>query len=273
MAISNSTSSSDNRNRNAGPLIPTSGRELLLDLKRSTARNSNGGGMSVSKRRETPTLPAYNHKLVQACFRDLHATAQELDLQAQVHGGNKNSNNSNNTNGNTNTNTKPSMSARPSILLHNKVIQRQKQCLLAYHHHRMEIIKDIERARMAANEVGNGTTSEGSSTSTSTSASMPVTSCSIVPISTNAQEVAFARDYASLRRAYSDRVFELDLLPPTSHMVQVRVRKTVGQVVLPDSGRVVALTQGACLFLDRADAKDFLRQGIVQLYDGEEVDF
>jgi len=157
------------------------------------------------------------------------------------------------------------MSARPSILLHNKTIQRQKQCLLAYHHHRMEIVKDIERAKMAANEshVGNSSTNTCTNGNANTNA----------PISTNAQEVAFARDYASLRNAYSNQVFELDLLPPTSHMVQVRVRKTIGQVVLPDSGRVVALTHGACLFLDRADAKDFLRQGIVQLYDGEEVDF
>uniref|UniRef100_A0A7S4AWX4 DNA replication complex GINS protein PSF1 C-terminal domain-containing protein n=1 Tax=Pseudo-nitzschia australis TaxID=44445 RepID=A0A7S4AWX4_9STRA len=247
MAIATST-----RTRNShAPLLPTSGRELLLDLKRSTAQH--GGG---ARRREisTPpstTLPAYNHKLVQACFRDLHATAQELDLQAQVHGSSGSA--------------KPSMSARPSILLHNKTIQRQKQCLLAYHHHRMEIVKDIERAKMAANEshVGNSSTNTCTNGNANTNA----------PISTNAQEVAFARDYASLRNAYSNQVFELDLLPPTSHMVQVRVRKTIGQVVLPDSGRVVALTHGACLFLDRADAKDFLRQGIVQLYDGEEVDF
>jgi len=228
MAVASSTG-------NSIPLVPNSGRELLLDLKRSTARNALGGGAQQT------TLPAYNHKLVQACFRDLLGTAQELELKARIYGGNSS------------TSSKPSMSARPSILLHNTAIQRHKRCLLAYHHHRMEIIKEIQRAKIAENDV--------------------YTSSNKAPISTNAQEVNFARDYAKLREAYSSNVFELDVLPPTSHMVQVRVIREAGQVVLPDSGRVVAMSKGACLFLDRADAKDFLKQGIVQLYDGEEVDF
>mmetsp|Transcript_13288 Transcript_13288/g.33443 ORF Transcript_13288/g.33443 Transcript_13288/m.33443 type:complete len:237 (+) Transcript_13288:125-835(+) len=224
------------------PLVPNSGRELLLDLKRSTARNALGGGNSKNS---IPTLPVYNHKLVQACFRDLHGTARELELKARVYGNNDDDGSS-----------KPPMSARPSILLHNIAVQRNKRCLLAYHHHRMEIIKSIQRAKGLENSSIND-----------------VYASSSAPISTNAQEVAFARNYATLREAYSSKVFELDLLPPTSHMLQVRVLRETGQVVLPDSGKVVTMTKGACLFLDRADAKDFLKQGILQLYDGEEVDF
>uniref|UniRef100_A0A7R9ZU59 DNA replication complex GINS protein PSF1 C-terminal domain-containing protein n=1 Tax=Pseudo-nitzschia arenysensis TaxID=697910 RepID=A0A7R9ZU59_9STRA len=229
-------------NSNSVPLVPNSGRELLLDLKRSTARNALGGGNSKNS---IPTLPAYNHKLVQACFRDLHGTARELELKARVYGNNNDDGSS-----------KPSMSARPSILLHNIAVQRNKRCLLAYHHHRVEIIKSIQRAKGLENNNMNDDYA-----------------VSNAPISTNAQEVAFARDYATLREAYSSKVFELDLLPPTSHMLQVRVLREVGQVVLPDSGKVVTMTKGACLFLDRADAKDFLKQGVLQLYDGEEVDF
>ena len=229
---------------NKVPLVPNSGRELLLDLKRSTARNALGGG---NDKNTIPTLPAYNHKLVQACFRDLHGTARELELKARVYG------NNNNEDGGS---SKPSMSARPSILLHNIAVQRNKRCLLAYHHHRMEIIKSIQRAKGL----------ENNNMDDAFSANSP-------PISTNAQEVSFARDYATLREAYSSKVFELDLLPPTSHMLQVRVLREAGQVVLPDSGKVVTMTKGACLFMDRADAKDFLKQGILQLYDGEEVDF
>lgn len=235
------------------PLVPNSGRELLLDLKRSSARNALGAG---GNRNEPTTLPAYNHKLVQACFRDLHGTARELELKARVYSNSSNSSNSKENSGkSSSTTSKPSMSARPSILLHNTAIQRHKRCLLAYHHHRMEIIKDIQRAKAVAND----TSSE--------------TFASTKSMSTNASEVAFAADYATLREAYSTKVFELDLLPPIGHMVQVRVMREAGQVVLPDSGRVVAMTRGACLFLDRADAKDFLKQGIVRLYDGEEVDF
>jgi len=268
MAISHSTNHRSNNhhsnNHNRGPvLLPTSGRELLLDLKRSTARNAGGSAGSSRQRREIPTLPPYNHKLVQACFRDLHATARELDLQARVHGGNATASG--------NGSTKPSMSARPSILLHNKTIQRQKQCLLAYHHHRVEIIKEIERAKMASNEGKNNHNHNHNHNNNHDNNNH--NGNGNAPISTNAREVALAFEYASLRAAYSERVFELDLLPPTSHMVQVRVTQTVGQVVLPDSGRVVALTRGARLFLDRADAGDFLKQGIVCLCDGEEVNY
>jgi hypothetical protein len=85
--------------------------------------------------------------------------------------------------------------------------------------------------------------------------------------------VAFAEEYAALRSSYADDVFPLNMLPPTSHMLQVRVLKDIGQVILPDSGRSVTMTKGACLFLDRADVEEFLQQGVVQVYDGEEVDF
>jgi hypothetical protein len=33
------------------------------------------------------------------------------------------------------------------------------------------------------------------------------------------------------------------------------------------------MTKGSCLYLERADVLDFLQQGIVQIYDGEEIDF
>jgi GINS complex subunit 1 len=252
MAVA-SSQRSNSSSGNSVPLVPNSGRELLLDLKRSSARNALGGNNNNA----VPTLPAYNHKLVQACFRDLHGTARELELKARIYG-NNNSSSSSSGGSSGGGSSKPSMSARPSILLHNTAVQRNKRCLLAYHHHRMEIIKGIQRSSVAEHDA------QDSSSGTATNKA---------PLSTNAQEVAFARDYATLREAYSTNVFELDLLPPTSHMVQVRVLRDAGQVVLPDSGRVVAMTKGACLFLDRADAKDFLKQGIVQLYDGEEVDF
>ena len=244
MTVAVSSQSDRGSSSSKVPLVLNSGRELLLDLKRSTARNALGGG---DNKNSIPTLPTYNHKLVQACFRDLHGTARELELKARVYGNNNN---------NDGTSSKPSMSARPSILLHNVAVQRNKRCLLAYHHHRMEIIKSIQRAKgLENNSIDNAI------------------AASSALISTNAEEVAFARDYATLREAYSSKVFELDLLPPTSHMLQVRVLREAGQVVLPDSGKIVTMTKGACLFMDRADAKDFLKQGILQLYDGEEVDF
>jgi hypothetical protein len=33
------------------------------------------------------------------------------------------------------------------------------------------------------------------------------------------------------------------------------------------------MIKGACMFLERVDVQDFLQEGMVQLYDGEEMDF
>jgi len=266
----------NNNKNNRVPLFTNSGRELLLDLKRSTQQNSSsacgGGGKNVA-----PVLPTYNNKLVQSCLQDLHGTNQELNLLVRLREQELEQQAANNSLNNSNNPIKPGMSDRPSILLHDKTLRRHKQCLLAYHHYRMEIIKDIQRSKMAANDIiasstcstGTGNSCSGSGTGSGSNNNGNGGG----PISTNAQEVEFARGYASLREQYSNQVFELDLLPPTSHMVQVRVVQNIGQVVLPDSGRSITMTKGACLFLDRADCTDFLRQGLVQLYDGEEVDF
>ena len=248
VAVNNNNSSNGS---NRVQLLPNSGRELLLDLKRSTQQN-------VGNNKEVPVLPTYNNKLVQSCLQDLHGTIQELELKTRLQQQARLND------------PKPGMSDRPSILLHDKTIRRHKQCLLAYHHYRMEIIKNIQRSKMAANDMtmigGGGGGGGGANNAASSNGNGG-------PISTNAQEVDFAYQYSSLREQYSNSVFELDVLPPTSHMVQVRVLQNIGQIVLPDSGRSISMNKGSCLFLDRADVTDFLRQGLVQLYDGEEVDF
>ena len=216
-------------------------------------------------------MPAYNAKLVQACFRDLNVTVQELDLQVQAlarsekqHQPQSRGRPQEDGPDDKGSSDKPSMAARPSILLLNASIQRSKRCLLAYHHHRMNILKDIQRMSPTGSGAGGGASSDGVAATPDDGGSS---------ISTNAQEVAFAQEYAALRASYSEQVFELGLVPPASHMVQVRVVRDVGHVVLPDSGRAVTLTRGACLFVDRADVQDFLQRGVVQIYDGEEVDF
>ena len=188
-------------------VFPTAGRELLLELKRQGNH-----------------LPAYNTKLVRACFQDLNRSVQsmEQEVRAMSEGDDK-----------------PSMASRPSILFHNASIQRQKRCLLAYHKHRMELLKHHKTDDIP---------------------------------SSNAQEVEFATDYRNLRAAYSEEVYELDLLPPTSHMLQVRVLQDMEEVVL-DSGRAVSFTKGSWLYLPRADAQEFLQSGVLELMDGEEVDF
>lgn len=217
--------------------LPTAGRDLLLELHRNKDR-----------------LPPYNTKLVRACFQDLQDSVQELQHQVRAasssvagsgggeqqqpqyqqeeEGGGK----------------KPSMSTRPSILHQNERIQRQKRYLLAYHRHRMELLKEQQHP-------GAGGTSTGGGGGAA-----------------NAQEVEFQNDYRELRALYAEQVFELDAVPPTSHMVQVRVLRDMQQVVL-ESGRAVTFTKGSWLYLPRADVLEFLRDGTLELKEGEEVDF
>jgi GINS complex subunit 1 len=218
--------------------FPSSGRELLLELKRSNTNETSG------------TLAPYNVKLVRTCFQDLTRSFKSLREEMQA----TNNNESNESKGNEENDddkeekeedehdsNKPSMNARPSILLHNASIQRQKRCLLTYHKHRMDRIQE----------------------STGTLSNMTFN---------NAHEEEFASDYQELRESYAAAVFELGLLPPTSHMVQVRVLEHLGQVVL-ESGRSVTLAKGSSLYLPRSDVLEFLQAGSLELCDGEEVDF
>jgi hypothetical protein len=255
-------------------LLSSSGRELLLDLKRSSAQSSSSNAATGAG--GLPVLPPYNAKLVQACFQDLNACIQELDLQVRALSRSEglrqprqhrdNPDDDDDAGGG-----KPSMAARPSILLLNASIQRNKRCLLAYHYHRMNILRDIQRLQPSG---GDAAAQDGAASCSAGGGGDD--DCGAVGgsgISTNAREVAFAQDYAALRSAYSTEVFDLGLLPPASHMLQVRVVRDAGQVVLPDSGRAVTLSRGACLFVDRADVQDLLQRGVVRIYDGEEVDF
>jgi GINS complex subunit 1 len=204
----------------------------LLELKRS----SNGN--------KATHLPSYNVKLVRACFQDLHRSVQLLQEEVTAIDTSTNKENDDDDDGDT-ANKKPSMSSRPSILFHNASIQRHKRCLLAYHANRMEWLKS------AASSMNNNNMDSSS---------------------TNAPESEFTKDYQDLRSAYAAAVFELNVLPPTSHMVQVRVLEELGEVVL-ESGSSVTFSKGSWLYLPRADVLEFLQAGSLELMDGEEVDF
>jgi hypothetical protein len=268
--MTSSTSSSQR------PLLPSSGRELLLDLKRSVLSGTNGGGGGGSN--AIPILPTYNSKLVQECFQDLFHSVKELELAIASldrsnyddqndndHDDNNAPNKDNTTNNQTKKGTSNfSMSSRPVILLHSESIERCKRCLLAYHYQRMEIMKQIQRL------IHNPSSSSSSSSTTDDDDVVVVTNKNI---SANKHEVNFVRTYTQLRQSYSSKVFELDMPPPTSHMVQIRVVQDIGPVVLPQTGRSVNMIKGACMYLERVDVQDFLQEGMVQLYDGEEMDF
>jgi GINS complex subunit 1 len=210
--------------------FPSSGRELILELKRST------GNRGLASSSEPQYLVPYNVKLVRECFQDLNRSFQSLsdEMQAMSQADEDEDDESNH---------KPSMNARPSILFHNASIQRQKRCLLAYHKNRMDRIKDLSISQKSDLSFN------------------------------NAHESEFSSEYQDLRESYAAAVFDLEILPPTSHMVQVRVLdNSLGQVVL-ESGRSVNFCKGSSLYLPRTDVLEFMQSGSLELCDGEEVDF
>ena len=217
--------------------FPSSGRELLLELKRT-----GGGSMASSSSTSGSYLPPYNIKLVRKCFQDLQGSFQSLqeEMAALEYGRpeEEDENEEDEEKG------KPSMNSRPSILFHNASIQRQKRCLLAYHKHRMDTIQELQKQQHPQ----------------------------ATAMFQNAQEAEFAAEYRDLREAYVAEVFELDAMPPTSHMIQVRVVEDLGEVVL-ESGRSITFAKGSSLFLPRTDVLEFLQAGSLELVDGEEIDF
>ena len=246
------------------PLLPTSGRELLLDLKRSIA----GAGPSNDNKYNS-TLPTYNTKLVQSCLQELTEQVSELNLVLQALDRSQNNQDSDTSK------SQPSfhMSARPVILLHSESIERYKRCLLAYHYQRMLLMQDIIRKTGNNNNNNVNDDSDGTTTTLTDNAE---TISNNKAISQNAAEVDFAQTYKALRQNYQATVgVELDMPMPVSNMVQVKVTKSKGrQYILPLSGRQVYLEAGATLYLEREDAKDLLQSGACQLLvEGEEVDY
>jgi GINS complex subunit 1 len=135
---------------------------------------------------------------------------------------------------------KPSIELRPALLLHDAAIRRNKRCLLAYMNHRLEVIKenaDIKKSLLSE------------------------------------AEVDFAQAYEKLRARYSDQ-FGIDvkrnLLPPTQALVQVRVLKSLGQIVLSETGATVTLQQGTVHNLPASDVQEWIQQGYLEPVEGEE---
>ena len=240
------------------PLLPTAGRELLLDLKRSVAAHSGptaSSSSSSTNKSVSTTLPTYNTKLVQACMQSMQNEVQELNLVVEAVSRSQDSQES------------YRMPARPVVLLHHESVKRHKRCLLAYHYQRMELLKEIVRRHKENDNLA----MDNDADNTDDDAATPK-----APVSQNQHEVQFGKTYQDLRSNYAATVgIDLDLPMPVSNMVMIRVTENnLGQVILPNSGRQVLLQQGATLFLERADAMDLLQQGVAQLCSKtEEVDF
>jgi GINS complex subunit 1 len=191
------------------------GRELLLELKSSD------------------WLPPYNDEAVRATLQEIQLHFDELTDQIIISPAGE----------------KPAMEMRPSLLLHDAAIRRNKRCLLAYHVYRLKKLRESYYCT-----AGNDKLSEA--------------------------EVDFMTDYEKLRARYystsstSSSLLLLDLqantFPPCHDLVQVRVLKDNLGKLVQDMGTCVSLEMGTLHYLPRTDVEPLIRQGFLEQVDGEE---
>ena len=194
------------------------GKELLLELKRS------------SKEDDPSLLPAYNDSTVSACLQDLTLHVQELQNLAvsQQQGGSL------------------PQEVRPSLLLQEAAIQRNKRCLLTYHWVRMQRLLQQPP---------------------------PLQTKNLAPA-----EVEMYEKYQKLQAKYMQGLPVDDLhahagYPPVnSDGVLVRVVKapTEGGAIVLTSGRSVQWITGATHYLPWTDVEEYVRAGNLVLMTGEE---
>jgi len=235
------------------------GRELLLELKRTSADPSGGGGCDGSTS-VCPALPVYNDVTVANCLQDLKLHVQALQDQIKASEQARDSSSSGG-----DPSSKPSMSVRPSILLQNAAIQRNKRCLLTYHAVRLQRIKHLYHW----NDIGNSDQGGGG-----VGAKNPLCPA----------EQEFLDSYRLLVEQYTsacdlsspDDLRQNSGLPPQpADRVQVRVLMVVdefaaGPIVLDSGATANFQTAGSLHYLLYSDVEDYLREGHLQLIDGEE---
>ena len=258
----------------------SAGRDLLLELKRGGGGGFAGNGSARDD--GTVVLPPYNSKLVGECLEELNFTVQSMHEEIQAMTGGESSSLA--------ANKKPSMSVRPSLLLHHAVIQRHKRCLLAYHKRRMDMLQ--QHVQNHPNLVTDPEENENGQQNDDA----VLNSC-------NLHEMEFVQEYQQLRKQYSNAIFELGKLPPTSSsMVQVRVvlpptsslsKRTFNNIdenningsnstdggndgsfwnddIVLESGRTIRFIPGSVHYLPLADVEDYVYDGKLEIIDGEE---
>lgn len=187
------------------------GRDLLLELKRSD------------------WIPPYNDEGVRATLAEIGLHTDELTDQVSAFGGEK-----------------PPVESRPSLLLHDAAIRRNKRCLLAYHAARVDKLRALRRETPA----------------------LPPSLRSLL----SEAEMDFYGEYDRLVSRYS-AALDLDLSahqsPPEQDLVQVRVVVGgLGRIVV--GGGSVSLDMGTVHFLPRGDVEHLIRQGVLEQLDTEE---
>jgi len=199
-----------------------SGRELLLDLKRSD------------------WLPSYSEDGVRATLQEINSHTEELTILVRA----ANRTNNNDDGG-------PSIESRPSLILHDQSIRRNKRCLLAYHAFRIDKLRTLRWE---------------------TSGTLPPGMKNVL----SEAEVDFFNEYDKLasRHALGGPMSSLDWNsdqnPPEHNFIQVRVVQSgLGKIETEMCG-TVELEMGSMHYLPRGDVEPFIRSGALVQLSGEE---
>jgi len=216
------------------------GRELLLDLKRSD------------------WLPAYNEEGVRSTLQEINSHTEELTVLVRASSNRRNNADDGAGSGGGGgdgggAGAGPAIENRPSLILHDASIRRNKRCLLAYHAYR------IDKLRILRWE---------------TSGNLPSTLKNLLSES----EIDFFHEYDKLISRYqlssSGPMSNLDLnadqYPPEENLIQIRVVQSgLGSIETEMCG-TVQLEMGSMHYLPRQDIEHLIRGGSVVQLSGEE---
>lgn len=141
-------------------------------------------------------------------------------------------------------------------------MRRNKRALLAYHHQRIELLRDL----FWDSGIGNsGSNLAGLLASSSCTSAADQVRRNISP-----SETDFIRSYANLVREYKSAFIDsVDLSaggnlerPPKELHVQVRVLRDVGEIETEQG--IVEFRKGSLVFVRRADVERLLAQGFLE---------
>ena len=198
----------------------TKARDLLLELKSSDF------------------LPTYNEDGVRSALAEItHHTDELTDL---VRAANRNQAST--------ADAQIPIESRPSMILHDASIRRNKRCLLAYHAYRMDKLRNLRWE---------------------TAGTLPT---AITPLLSEA-EIDFFRQYDDLVTStslYGLIDYNSDMNPPTENFVMVRVMESGLGKIETESCGVVELEVGTMHYLPRGDVEGLIRRGALVQLSGEE---
>ena len=210
------------------------GRELLLDLKRSD------------------WLPAYNEDAVRATLQEINAHTEELTILVRATSANRSATTSSSEKTQQQQQQGPAIEDRPSLILHDTSIRRNKRCLLAYHAYR------IDKLRALRWETLSGTIPS-----------------SIKHVLSEA-EIDYYNEYDKLVSHFglhgplSNIDLYADQYPPEENYIQIRVVQSgLGKIETELCG-TVELEVGSMHYLPRGDVEHLIRSGALVQLSGEE---